>query len=352
MRKEVKIGALVLVVVAVMIWGFNFLKGEDLFARSLNLETNYSYVDQLSASSPVLINGVKVGNVTDVVLDNNNVQNVIVRFTIENVGHIPKSARAVLVSTGLMGGKAIAIEFDKPCSGEGNCLEDGDKLASESRGLMSSMLGDGVIDGAMENAQNKIQELIGGEEGASADFTVIMEDLKLSVANLSDITTKINRVLASSTYDVKNVSSNLSKLSNTLNDNNQRIESILMNVETVTNDLKNANVSGAVANANTTMNTATEAITDLKSTIAATNASMAKITEIVDKVERGEGTLGMLVNDEELYKEIENTSEEIGLLLQDLRLNPKRYVNVSVFGKKQTQYVLPENDPALKLKQD
>ena len=73
---------------------------------------------------------------------------------------------------------------------------------------------------------------------------------------------------------------------------------------------------------------------------------MAKVNDLVTKVESGQGSLGKLVNDEELYKELENTSEEIGLLLQDLRLNPKRYINVSVFGKKQKDYTLPEEDPA------
>ncbi len=346
MRREVKIGALVLAVAAIMIWGFNYLKGQDLFARSLNLETNYAFVDQLSPSSPVLINGVKVGNVTDVVLDRNNVKNVIVKFTIENISHVPKDAVVVLSSVGLMGGKALSVEFDRPCKGNGDCLEDGDKLASEAKGMIASMLGDGAIDGAIDNAQSKIQELIGSDGGSSTDFTEIMENLKVSVANLNEITSKINKVLASSSYDVKNVTSNLSNLSKTLDNNNQRIETILANVESVTNDLKNADVSGVVASANTSINSANEAIVDIKKTIESTNNSMAKVSAIVEKVENGEGSLGLLINDSELYKELENTSEEIGLLLQDVRLNPKRYINVSVFGKKQKEYTLPEDDPA------
>lgn len=353
MRKEVKIGALVLAVAAVMIWGFNYLKGQDLFAKSLSLETNFGFVDQLSASSPVLINGVKVGNVTDVILDKNNVKNVIVRFNIEEVSHVPKDAIAVLTSVGLMGGKALVIEFDNPCAGNGDCLSDGDKLRSASKGLMDSMLGDGAIDGAIDGAQAKLQELMGTEgDGMSSDFSEILENLKVSVANLNEITTKINKVLASSTYDVKNVSSNLSNLSETIDNNNQRIESILLNVESVTQDLKSANISGVVSSANSTITTANDAILDVKKTIASTNESMAKIGSIVEKVERGEGSLGLLLNDSELYRELENTSDEIGLLLQDVRLNPKRYINVSVFGKKQKDYTLPDDDPANSTKQN
>ncbi len=347
MKREVKIGGLVLIVAAVMIWGFNYLKGQDLFARSLSLETNYGYVDQLSASAPVLINGVKVGNVTDVILDRNNVKNVIVKFTIEEVSHVPKDAVVVLTSVGIMGGKALTVEFTKPCTGKGDCLQDGDKLTSSYRGVLDGLIGEGGIEGAIDGAQMKIQEIIGSSgEGANADFNEILENLKVSVANLNDITSKINKVLASSTYDVKNVTSNLSTLSETISNNNQRIESILGNVESVTQDLKAANISGVVDNANSTISTASTAIEDVKKTLASTNESMAKISTIVEKVENGEGSLGLLLNDKELYNELEHTSSEIGLLLQDFRLNPKRYINVSVFGKKQKEYVLPEDDPA------
>lgn len=346
MNKEVKIGALVLVVAVAMIWGYNFLKGQDIFSRSLNLETNYAFVDQLSPSSPVLINGVKVGNVTAVDLDQNNVNNVVVKFTIENVGHIPKNAVAALTSTGLMGGKALTIEFDKPCSGNGDCLEDGDKLQSKSVSLINSMLGENTLDGYMETAQDKIQNMFGGEDGGESDFNAMFEDLQATIASLNEITQKLNVVLASSTYDVKNVTKNLSSLSNTLASSSGQITDILANVEEVTVDLKNANIAQTIESANSALSSTNAVVDDLKGTIATTNQTMAKVNDLVTKVESGQGSLGKLVNDEELYKELENTSEEIGLLLQDLRLNPKRYINVSVFGKKQKDYTLPEEDPA------
>jgi phospholipid/cholesterol/gamma-HCH transport system substrate-binding protein len=346
MNKEVKIGALVLVVAVAMIWGYNFLKGQDIFSRSLNLETNYAFVDQLSPSSPVLINGVKVGNVTAVDLDQNNVNNVVVKFTIENVGHIPKNAVAALKSTGVMGGKALTIEFDKPCSGNGDCLEDGDKLQSKSVSLINSMLGENTLDGYMETAQDKIQNMFGGEDGGESDFNAMFEDLQATIASLNEITQKLNVVLASSTYDVKNVTKNLSSLSNTLASSSRQITDILANVEEVTVDLKNANIAQTVESANSALSSTNAVVDDLKGTIATTNQTMAKVNDLVTKVESGQGSLGKLVNDEELYKELENTSEEIGLLLQDLRLNPKRYINVSVFGKKQKDYTLPEEDPA------
>ncbi len=346
MNKEVKIGALVLIVAVAMIWGYNFLKGQDIFSRSLNLETNYAFVDQLSPSSPVLINGVKVGNVTAVDLDQNNVNNVVVKFTIENVGHIPKNAVAALTSTGLMGGKALTIEFDKPCSGNGDCLEDGDKLQSKSVSLINSMLGENTLDGYMETAQDKIQNMFGGEDGGESDFNAMFEDLQATIASLNEITQKLNVVLASSTYDVKNVTKNLSSLSNTLASSSGQITDILANVEEVTVDLKNANIAQIVESANSALSSTNAVVDDLKGTIATTNQTMAKVNDLVTKVESGQGSLGKLVNDEELYKELENTSEEIGLLLQDLRLNPKRYINVSVFGKKQKDYTLPEEDPA------
>ena len=140
--------------------------------------------------------------------------------------------------------------------------------------------------------------------------------------------------------------SNLSSLSNTLSASGDQITGILNSVETVTKDLEKAKIAETVNTANSTLEGANGAISDLKGTIEATNKTMAKVTDLISKVEKGEGSLGMLINDKVLYKELENTSSEIGLLLQDLRLNPKRYINVSVFGKKQKDYTLPEDDPA------
>lgn len=345
MRKEVKIGALVLIVAAMAVWGYNFLKGQDLFSKSLSLETNYSFVDQLSPSSPVLINGVKVGNVTAVDLDVNNVQNVIVKFTIEGVSHVPKTAIASLKSTGLMGGKVLDIVFKAPCSGNGDCLEDGDKLQSRTEGMLSSMLGEGAIDGYVETAQTKIKELMGNGTSES-DFTAMLEDMKASITNLNSITEKVNVILASSTYDVKNVTKNLKDFTETLNASSSKLTNILSNVDQVTADLKKADIAGTVNTAEATLAETQTAITSIKSTIETTNQTMSRVTDLVEKVERGEGSLGLLVNDKKLYQDLQNTSAEIGLLLQDVRLNPKRYINVSVFGKKQKEYTLPEEDPA------
>ena len=245
-----------------------------------------------------------------------------------------------------MGGKALTIEFDKPCSGNGDCLGDGDKLQSKSVSLINSMLGENTLDGYMETAQDKIQSLFGGANGGESDFNAMFEDLQATIASLNEITQKLNVVLASSTYDVKNVTKNLSSLSNTLASSSGQITDILANVEEVTVDLKNANIAQTVESANSALSSTNAVVDDLKGTIATTNQTMAKVNDLVTKVESGQGSLGKLVNDEELYKELENTSEEIGLLLQDLRLNPKRYINVSVFGKKQKDYTLPEEDPA------
>ncbi|MDA9773949.1 MlaD family protein [Saprospiraceae bacterium] len=346
MRKEVKIGALVLIVAAFAVWGYNFLKGQDLFSKSLTLETNYGFVDQLSPSSPVLINGVKVGNVTQVELDQSNVKNVIVRFTIEDVTHVPKTAVATLISTGIMGGKAIDIVFARPCAGNGDCLSDGDKLQSRSLGMLTTMLGENAIDGYVETAQAKIKEMMGTENGGESDFTAMMADLKASIGNLNNITEKVNKILASSAYDVKNVTNNLEDFTTTLNASSSKLTSIIDNVDAVTTDLKNANISKTVNTAESALAETQTAITSIKSTIETTNQTMARVTDLINKVERGEGSLGLLVNDKKLYQDLQNTSSEIGLLLQDVRLNPKRYINVSVFGKKQKDYVLPEEDPA------
>lgn len=347
MRKEAKIGALLLAVIAAAIWGFNFLKGQDLFSKTLQLQAHFENVDQLSSSSPVLINGVKVGSVTEVELDLKDVNNVIVHFNIEKVSHIPKTAKAVLTSVGLMGGKALQIEFSQACSGGSDCLQDNDILQSEVKGLLSTMVNDKTMNSYVDKAKTKINELFGNGSSES-DLNTMMSELKLTISNLNSMTGKINSILGSASRDVSNVTKNLSSFSNTLKDNNPKLDEILNNVAQLTTELKQANIAATVSSTKASIDEAGNTINGLKETVTKANQAIARINSIVDGVEQGKGSLGQMVNDKKLYQELVQSSNEIKLLLQDVRLNPKRYINVSVFGKKQKQYVLPEEDPAKK----
>src|SRR5690606_10738734 len=145
MTKETKIGLLSAIVIAIMIWGFMFLKGRNLLSKSKTFHTIYEDVTDLNISSPVMINGFKVGTITEIKPDPANVKQMIVTYIVEGDYGIPSNAEAVMFTVGVIGGKAISIEYEKVCDG-GNCAENNAKLHGKVRGLLDSMLGGEDVD--------------------------------------------------------------------------------------------------------------------------------------------------------------------------------------------------------------
>ena len=145
MTKEIRIGALAVIAIIGLIWGYKFVKGENLFSKSTVLTTKFDDVTLLSVSSPVFIRGLKVGTVTDIRLDESDLTKMIVEFAIEGNFKMPKSAVVSMKSEGLVGGNVLAIDFDKLCSGP-DCVQEGDELKSKTMGILSSLLGEDEIE--------------------------------------------------------------------------------------------------------------------------------------------------------------------------------------------------------------
>lgn len=347
MPKEVKIGAVVIAIIALTVWGYLFLKGKDIFNKTISIVSYYNYVDQLSVSAPILINGVKVGNVTDVKLNPKNIEEVQVKFTIEGVSHVPKTAIAELKSTGIMGGKAIEILFDRPCTE--NCIEDGDVLKSKHSNLISSMIGSDM-NGYVKDIQTKFEDVFNNDMPDSLDFKKVLHDLQNTINNLNTISSKTAGIISSSTYDIKNISSSMKDFSSNLNQQNAKINQVIANLADFSERLKSVELDQTISKANKTLDVATNAVSSLKSTIANATNTIGDLNKVIKKVEHGDGSLSLLLNNRKLYDDLQESSRQLNLLLQDIRLNPKRYVNVSVFGKKQKTYTLPAEDPALEEK--
>lgn len=346
MKNEVKIGLLTIVVLVTMIWGFKFLKGENFFENTNTYFISYTYVDQLTASSPVLINGFQVGSVTQINLDPESMKQVIVEIVIDGKISIPKNTIASLESSGIMGGKMIALYFDNPCTGEG-CAANKSFLKAGTKGLLGSMVDENEVDNYFLKFQDGITGLfdslsnkMGGSSNSESGMDETIADLQHTIKNLAEMSSKINGILDRSSSSVNQTVKNLAALSKTLEQNNGKIDNIIGNFETVSEDLKNANLSS-------TIEEATLAIDQIKGTVDQLKETVNLINAVVENVEKGEGTLGKLVKDDALYDNLESTSANLDRLLQDLRLNPKRYVHISVFGKKQKEFTNPEEDPSL-----
>ncbi len=339
--KELKLGVIAIGTVLMMIWGYSFLKGQKLFAKSVTLYSTFEDVFQLAVTSPVYINGFKVGNVTAITVNPENVKEMEVEYYIEGEYGIPATATAKMISEGLVGGKALAIEYDYMCKND--CVKTGDVLPGRIEGLLESMVPKGEIS-------SYVDELTSALGSSMSDSTSMVNDvsnnLTTTIENLADITESLDALLRQSSKNLSSTLRNVDDLSGSLAASDEKIANILGNLEQVSQALNKADIASVGSNANKAILSADQAITAFEATAKESNTAIAKLTDLVTEMQSGEGSMAQLINDPKLYTNLEETSANLSLLLQDLRLNPKRYVNVSVFGKKSKAYVVPEDDPA------
>lgn len=340
MAREIKIGIFTIVAIAILVVGYNYLKGKDLLSRTNTYYVEYTNVDQLQNSAPVLVNGLRVGMVQDVYLKPDDYSRIIVVLEVDNSIRIPKDAVAEILSTGLMGGKAVRLVFESLCEGD-NCAQTGDYLKGVTKGLLDSMVGtdkvDEYLDVISKGVNDMVDSLSRGMEEGNSEVAKTFQDLQETIANLRSTTGRLDGLLARSGDQIVGTMDNLEKLTAGLRSRTEEIQRIIANADTLSGNLADLDLKG-------TSEQAGEAIANLKKTLASADEALSGVKSITDKINNGEGTLGMLIQDEALYRNLNKTTRDMDLLLQDVRLNPKRYTRF--LSKKQIPYELPEEDPA------
>jgi phospholipid/cholesterol/gamma-HCH transport system substrate-binding protein len=311
--REIKTAILVIASILLFIWGYSFLKGQDLFNKSKKLFVEYDNVEGLVNSAPVTISGKIIGKVNAITLNNNG--KLLVELQInEETFPISKSSLAQIYEPGFIGGKQIAII---PNYADKNMTADGDKLVADIKLGLTSSLGN-----KLEPTQQKIEGLVTDADKLVVNLNSVLDDktkanLKASIAQLNQTLTEVNKA----TMQVNSMlAANNQKIGNTLSN----AEKASANFAKITSDLEKAKLS--------------ETINNLEGTLAGVNKMLADM-------QSGKGTMGKLMKDEAMYTNFTKASKELELLLQDLRLHPTRYVNVSLFGKKEKPYNAPAEEP-------
>lgn len=318
LSREIKTGLIVIMGILCVIFGYSFLKSTSYFSDDITLYAVYQDVGGLQPGTAVSINGKNVGTVNTVKFKDAE-GSLLVTFSVNRELPFSKNSTVELYDTGLIGGKGLRInpKFD------GQLVTSKDTLSTSTKASLS------------EVADQKLSPLLEKFESALTDADSVM----LNVNALLDRDAK--RDLRQTISDLKGTMKNLKGASETLNlllkNNEGTLNNSLTNIEELTSNF--AKLSDSLNNAG------------LGKTLASLKSTVANLDKLMAGIKSGEGTLGKLMNDEELYNNLNNASRELDLLLQDFRLNPKRYVNVSVFGKKQKEYELPEEDPAEKNEQ-
>jgi phospholipid/cholesterol/gamma-HCH transport system substrate-binding protein len=337
-----------IIVVAASVWGYKFLRGKNLLKPTNNYFVRYDNVASLAETSPVLIRGMNVGTVSQVELDENMVS-IIVTLDIKRGIHIPKDAEAVIISTGLMGGKAIDLVVKQACTGD-DCAEPGSFINGKVKGLFDSFLDPGE-DGTLAKVKENIGDILNtlGDSltspNANNEIAKTYTQLSALITNLAAITGTLDKSMGAYDKHLKASLANVETLTGALAKNQDKIANSIAHLESITRQFDDAKVG---TNAGALLTDAQATMKSLDASIATANASFDKLSLIMKDLQNGEGTMGKLLKDEGLYDNLNSTSKNLDLLMQDFRLNPKRYVNVSVFGKKQKEYEVPEDDPAYK----
>ncbi|MGN6637818.1 MAG: MlaD family protein [Mucilaginibacter sp.] len=308
---ETKIGVLTTLAVAILILCYSYLRGNDVFSSSNRFYAVYNSVDGLSVSKPVLVNGFPIGHVSDMKLQPSG--KTIVEFKIEPQYNIPDNTLAKLVSTDLLGSKAIVFEMGD----HKTFAQDKDTQKADVQGSLAESL---------QPIQKKAEQLISKMDSSLAAINTIMNpDFQknvdrsfLSIANslhtLEGTTKKIDNLVAAQSGHINGILNNAEGVSSNLKTSTAHLNAIATNVQTFSSDLSHSNIKQTLDNA---------------------NKAVAELQAAVDKINNGKGSMSLLINDDHLYRNLDSATSNLNKLFIDLKAHPKRYVSFSVFGKKE-----------------
>ncbi|WP_366183595.1 MlaD family protein [Flavobacterium ovatum] len=312
LTREIKTAILVIASILLFIWGYSFLKGRDLFTSYKTFYVEYENVEGLAKSAPITLNGLVIGKINKISI-NPITGKLLVEFQVKTDFPISKSSSAVIYEPGFIGGKQIAIE---PNFEDKILAESGDKFNGNVRLGLTQKIGDQLVP-----LQVKIEKLLINADQLISGLNNVLDkkgqdDLKKSLAELSETMEQFHKASAN--------------VNTILDDNKGQIKGMVTNFNKISDDF--SKISDSINKAN------------IGKTIKSLNSTLGKVNGIMTGLESGKGTMGKLFKDEALYTNFSKSSKELELLLQDLRLNPTRYVNVSLFGKKNKPYKAPVKD--------
>ena len=318
LSNETKVGVLAVVAILVLVFGFNFLKGSEFFSKPDVLYARFSDVGSLEKSNQVKINGLPVGTVSEVRNADQEVDTIIVEIHLTRDVKIPRGSIAFIDAT-LLGSPFINIE--KPTASTTDYLESGEFISTR---LEPSLIGN--IQSQLAPTITRVNQTLDSLRIAIGAIAAIFDpatqnNMQGLIANLTVSSIHLQQLLNTQTGALSQAINNLNSVSANLARNNDAVSGTIRNVEVTTAKLANANIEG-------TINALQSAINEMKNTVSNLNSK--------------DGSLGLLMNDRALYDRLLNVSERLNsaalaaeITIDDLRANPKRYLNFSVFGGKQ-----------------
>ena len=317
--REAKIGFFAAVCIAATFWGVNYLKGKNLFSPNHVYYAVFKQVDGLENTNPVLINGFKVGVIKDIQFEEANTGKFLVTILVGKKYRIPENTIAKMISTGILGGKAIKLEVTKGSKYH----NPGDTLPSQIETGLIDQLGYQIAP-IKQKAENLMVELEKTLKIMSEVFNEENRDqLNQSFANLNKALYSIHQTAAeldttlSPSGTLRKLFSNVESISANIKNNNKDITKIVKNFSAISDTIAKIKIA---------------------STMLQVDSAMHQFNSVITKINSGKGTLGNLINNDTLYYNLENASKSLALLIKDVKENPKRYINFSVIDLSRTKY--------------
>ena len=311
MSKEARIGLLVAVSILVFFAGFYFLKGSNLFSREYEYHAFYENVQGLQPSAAVQIHGLQVGKVTEINLNRSQLNSKIeVVIAISKKTRLPVGTVAKLTSLDLLGTKGITLDLGTST----DLVEDEAQLPATVEG--------GIVD--------KI----------SVEVTPLLQDVRKVVNSIDSVLNSVNQIfspqarvdLQQSIASLHNTMDNFDGLSGRLNGQSEALAHVIQNADKITTSLANSNLDQTMANLRTTSEKLSKSPID--EAVRNIDQVAASLNSVVSKINNNEGSLGLLVNDKNLYNNLTNTLAELTKLSADLKAHPNRYINLTIFGRR------------------
>ncbi len=304
MKKEVKIGIFTILMIIAAWAGVRFLSGIDLFSSSNTYYAKYDQIDGVQSASPIMIKGVKVGSVSEVILDPAYDADVVLKLSIDGNFMIPSDSEARIYSSSVMGPMAIDLKLGSS------------KEFIEPGGIINSSRDKGL----METASSEMEFLKERLDNVTSQLTTTLENLNIllegntenitnTLKNMDDLSSNLNILVEQNQKGLTTMVDGFAKVSETMGERSPQIDSIIMNINKLTTDLGEANLGSTLAE------------------------SLNQINEVMAQLNSTEGSMGKLMNDDQIYNNLASVSSNLDELLIDFKDNPARYINVSVFGR-------------------
>ncbi len=305
MKTEIKVGLVGLGILILLFFGIKFLKGIDIFNKEVSYHVLYKDVSGMHESNYIYLNGMKVGYIKDIKAMDNRAENFLVTISISSKVNMTKDSKIVLFNADMLGSKALRLEL-----GHGELLHKGDTITGEIEVGMLDKLGTAITPMAenLDSILSATKSILNQQNRDNIQRT--LANLESTSRKLNDISQQFDGLIDSEKNKIKNIIANTESITTNLKDNNERLSNIISRIDQITDTVAQANIG---------------------STLSETSRTIERLNKVLGIIENGKGNLGLLINDEGLYRNLNESARKLDALIEDIKANPKKYVKISVF---------------------